>query len=156
MQDYTDNAPLTQEEEAPAASHTPSRTYHRPLPRLWWGLGIGLVLAVAVFILNYQSNVLYAIVFALFAYTFGASLTLEDSAVRIVMAWMATRSVAFPGLIWEFSLDGFIWLIAMKLLFWVIGVVAGILFAIIGVILGILVAPFAYPFNLVSYIRDGD
>jgi hypothetical protein len=44
----------------------------------------------------------------------------------------------------------------MKLLFWVIGVIGGILFAIIGVILGILVAPFAYPFNLVSFIKDGD
>lgn len=154
MQDYTDNAPLTQEEEAPAASHTPSRTYHRPLPRLWWGLGIGLVLAVAVFILNYQSNVLYAIVFALFAYTFGASLTLEDSAVRIVMAWMATRSVAFPGLIWEFSLDGFLWLIGMKILFAILGFLAGVLFAVLGVVIAALISPISYPINLISYIRE--
>ena len=154
MQDYTDNAPLTQEEEAPAASHTPSRTYRRPLPRLWWGLGIGLVLAVAVFILNYQSNVLYAIVFALFAYTFGASLTLEDSAVRIVMAWMATRSVAFPGLIWEFSLDGFLWLIGMKILFAILGFLAGVLFAVLGVVIAALISPISYPINLISYIRE--
>ena len=154
MQDYTDSAPLTQEEEAPVASHTPSRTYHRPLPRLWWGLGIGLVLAVAVFILNYQSNVLYAIVFALFAYTFGASLTLEDSAVRIVMAWMATRSVAFPGLIWEFSLDGFLWLIGMKILFAILGFLAGVLFAVLGVVIAALISPISYPINLISYIRE--
>ena len=154
MQDYTNSAPLTQEEEAPAASHTPSRTYHRPLPRLWWGLGIGLVLAVAIFILSYQINVLYAIVLALFAFSFGASLTLEDSAVRIVMAWMATRSVAFPGLIWEFSLDGFLWLIGMKILFAILGFLAGVLFAVLGVVIAALISPISYPINLISYIRE--
>ena len=128
------------------------------LARVWWGIALGVVLAGGFLAFTISSNgfSLPSVIIAVFILAFGASLTLEDSTSREVMLWMCTKSISFPGLIWEFSIDGFIWLIAMKLLFWVIGVIAGILFAIIGVILGILVAPFSYPFNLIAYIRDGD
>lgn len=128
------------------------------LARVWWGLAIGAVLAGGSLALTISASgfSITCVVIALFLFAFGASLPLEDSAAREVMYWMCTKSISFPGLIWEFSIDGFLWLIGMKLLFWVLGVIGGILFAIIGVILGILVAPFAYPFNLVSFIKDGD
>jgi hypothetical protein len=93
------------------------------------------------------------IVIGLFLASFAAGLCYEESAVRSVICWMATKSISFPGLIWEFSIDGFIWLIAMKLLFWVIGAIAGILFAIICVIAAIIIAPFALPISIVSYIK---
>lgn len=138
--------------EEPQVSATPKA--NPSLPRVWWGLGIGIVLAVVVFVLTIKANVLFAIVGAIFAYCFGASLALEESAVREVIVWMATRSIAFPGLIWEFSLDGFLWLIAMKILFAILGFLAGVAFAVLGVIIATLISPISYPINLISYIRD--
>ena len=133
---------------------TTSRRAPRSLPRVWWGLAIGLILAVAAFFLTYEINIGGAIGFAIFAYTFGASLALEDSAVRVVLVWMATRSVTFPGLIWEFSLDGFLWLIGMKILFAILGFLIGVFFALLGVVIALIISPISYVINLVSYIRD--
>ena len=126
------------------------------LPRLWWGLGIGVALAAGMFYLSYsaETGILPSLILSVFVLAFGASLTLEDSAVKDVMFWMATKSISFPGLIWEFSIDGFLWLIGMKLLFWLIGLIFGIICAILGVIIAIIIAPFAYPFNLYSYIKE--
>ncbi len=128
----------------------------RSIPRVWWGLAIGIVLAVGVFILTVKTDILGAFVLAIFAYTFGASLTLEESAVREVMLWMATRSIAFPGLIWKFSLDGFLWLIGMKLLFAILSFLAGVLFTVLGVVIAALISPISYPINLISYIRESE
>ena len=146
---------LITEEKTTLNTPAESIRTRRYLPRLWWGLGLGAVLAGAFLALGFSTTgfSILGLVVALFLLTFGASIVLEDSACRDVMFWMWSKSISFPGLIWEFSLDGFIWLIGMKILFWLIGVIFGIIVAIIGVILGILVAPFTYPFNIVSYIR---
>lgn len=147
---FTDVSP-----ETPVSSPSPSVSrVHRPLPRLWWGIVIGLAIAAVVFFSCFKTDLVMAIIASLFAFTFGASLTLEDSAVRVVLVWMATRSIAFPSLIWEFSLDGFLWLIAMKLLFAVIGFVAGVLFALLGVVISALISPISYPIELIAYLRD--
>ncbi|MBR2611658.1 MAG: hypothetical protein IKC72_01195 [Clostridia bacterium] len=139
-------------EQAPSAQKSTKGSY--PIPRVWWGLALGIVFAVVVFIATFKENLLFAIVGAIFAYCFGASLTLAESAVREVIVWMATRSIAFPGLIWEFSLDGFLWLIGMKILFAIIGFLAGVVFAVLGVIIAAIISPISYPINLISYIRD--
>ena len=144
---------VSSETTVSSPSPSVSRAY-RPLPRLWWGIVIGLAIAAVVFFSYFKTDFVAAIIASLFAFTFGASLTLEYSAVRVVLLWMATRSIAFPSLIWEFSLDGFLWLIAMKLLFAVIGFVAGVLFALLGVIISALISPISYPINLISYLRD--
>lgn len=136
----------SQEEKKPKSGY--------PIPRVWWGLALGIVFAVVVFIATFKENLLFAIVGSIFAYCFGASLTIPESAVREVVAWMATRSIAFPGLIWEFSLDGFLWLIGMKILFAIIGFLAGVVFAVLGVIIAAIISPISYPINLISYIRD--
>lgn len=151
-----ENSTLTtnenEKEKAPATRVRAGRY----LPRLWWGLGLGAVLAGAFLATVFSTSgfSLPNVIIAIFLLAFGASIVLEESACREVMAWMCSKSISFPGLIWEFSIDGFLWLIGMKLLFWLIGVIFGIIVAIIGVILGILVAPFTYPFNIVSYIKD--
>ena len=141
--------------EAPAQASVVN-TARRPLTRLWWGIVLGVVFAAGAFALSFTAGagIGFPLIFSLFFLTFGASLTLEDSAPRGVMLWMATRSIAFPGLIWEFSIDGFIWLIGMKLLFWLIGLIFGILSAILGVIVAIIISPISYPFNLYSYIKE--
>ena len=126
------------------------------LPRLWWGMGVGIAVAIlfAVSGIVCGTGVLYSLIAALFFYTFTADLFFEGSGTRSVVCWMATRSIAFPGLIWEFSIDGFLWLIGMKLLFWVVGLLFGILCAIVGVIVAVIISPVCYIVSLVEYISE--
>lgn len=126
------------------------------IPRVWWSLGFGIAIAVFVAVMSIVSgaDALMGIVLGVFAYSFVAALFFEDSAVRSVIVWMATRTIAFPGLIWEFDLDGFMWLIGMKLLFWLIGAIFGMICAVIGVIIALIISPISYVYSLVTYIRE--
>ena len=127
------------------------------LPHLWWGLvlaGIFAAICLAIGISGGEDAIIGAVVLCVVGCPFFASLPLEDSTPRDVMFWMGQKSISFPGLIWEFSFDGFIWLIGMKLLFAVIGFLFGIICSIIGVIVAVIISPFTYGFNAYSYIKD--
>lgn len=60
--------------------------------------------------------------------------------------------VQFPNLIFELDLDGILWFLTVKLLFWVLGFLLAVAFFIVGVLLGILLSVFVYPFALVKNI----
>ena len=130
-----------------------------PLTLLWYSLITGGIVFTATMIFTLtaieEATVLTAIITSLFAFCFAACLFFEESWVREVIISLATKSIDFPGLIWEFSFDGFIWLIGMKLLFWVVGVLGGILFALLGVVLGFIISPVALPFAIYDYVTEG-
>ncbi len=91
-------------------------------------LGVGLIGAYIIF----------AFVFCLFYETF----------VReVVVNWFG-KSIRWPGLIFDFDLDGILWLIGMKILFFILGLIFGIVMGVIGIMLGLICAPFAYPFAM--------
>ena len=69
-----------------------------------------------------------------------------DCIVQEVVCDWFDKSLHLPGLIFTFDLDGFIWLIGMKLLFWILGLLFGIVTGIIGILLGLICAPFVFPF----------
>jgi transcriptional regulator with XRE-family HTH domain len=77
-----------------------------------------------------------------------------DTAVSSVLVYMCSASIKFPGLIFTFDLDGFIWLIAMKLLFAVLGFLFGLVCTVLGVVLGIVIAPFVFPYIMVKLHRE--
>ena len=138
-------------EQSHAARRNPS------MARLWWGLAlavIGAIVLLAIGISGGGDALLGAIVIAVFVCPFLASLPLEDSTPRNVMFWMAHKSISFPGLIWEFSLDGFMWLIGMKILFAIVGFIFGIICSIIGFIVAVLISPFSYGFNVYSFVKE--
>lgn len=76
-------------------------------------MGIGLAIALP-FIMGYC---VLSVIYCIFT----------GSYISGVFVGVATWSIKFPGLIWQFSLGGFMWLIAMKILFAVIGFFIGIL-----------------------------
>ena len=78
-------------------------------------------------------------------FSFVSCLFYECVVQDLVADWFS-KSINLPGLIFSFDLDGIIWLIGMKLLFWVIGLLFGIICAIIGIILALICAPFVFPF----------
>ena len=70
-----------------------------------------------------------------------------------VIEW-ASKSIPWPGLIFTFDLDGILWLIGMKLLFWVLGFIFGIITLIIGIFIACVCAPFVFPFLLGRIIKN--
>ena len=64
--------------------------------------------------------------------------------------------VKFPGLIFTLDLDGIIWLIAVKLLFWVLGFLIAALFGFLAIVLGLFLSVVVYPFALIKNIRNGE
>ena len=76
-----------------------------------------------------------------------------DCIVQDVVIDWASKSVSWPGLIFEFDLDGILWLIMMKLLFWFLGILLGLAALCVGVLIGGVCAPFVFPFLLGKVIR---
>lgn len=73
-----------------------------------------------------------------------------DSPVTDVILNMCSASIKWPGLIFAWSIDGFIWVICMKLLFAVIGFLFGLACSILGLLIGLLIAPFVFPYVMVK------
>lgn len=64
------------------------------------------------------------------------------------------RSFQLPFiLITTFDLDGIIWLIGMKIIFWALGVLLGLIYLAFCIALGIICAPFVFPFVMISVSR---
>lgn len=113
-----------------------------------------LTLVAGLVIQNPVIPVPLVLVAAVMMYTFIASLFFEDSPVQEVVFGLAGRSVHLPGLIFTWDIDGFIWLITMKLTFWVLGILGAIAFFLLGVAIGLLISPFTYPFSLARWNRE--
>lgn len=64
---------------------------------------------------------------------------------EVVVDWF-DKTLHLPGLIFTFDLDGITWLIGMKILFWIIGLLFGLVTGAIGIIIGSVCAPFLFPF----------
>ena len=69
----------------------------------------------------------YTVFGVIFIFTFVSQL-FWNGAVRNVFFFGWDKGIRFPGLIFEWSLDGFKWLILMKLLFAVLGFIASLFF----------------------------
>lgn len=120
--------------EVPTKSHFMTRDDHKVL--IW-----SIVAAVACFIISLVCFIVYRqyisipwIVIGpiLIAYIVLADVycIFTDTYISEIFITIATKSVHFPGLIFTWSLDGFAWLIGMKILFAILGFLASI--AIVG------------------------
>lgn len=87
--------------------------------------------------------VVFAFVFCLF----------YDCVVQDVVIDLIGRSIHWPGLIFDFDLDGCLWYIGMRILFFVLGAIFGIVMGIIGITLGLICAPFVFPFVMRKVVR---
>ena len=68
-----------------------------------------------------------------------------------ILSWGFVR---LPGLIFEFSIDGCLWLIGMKILFWVLEIGLAILAALLSFAIGMLISVFIYPYAIIKNITD--
>ncbi len=91
---------------------------------------------------------------ALLFFPFLSCIFLKNNFVEDMFGAVATFGfVRFRGLIFSLDLDGIIWFLTVKLLFWIIGIVLAIVAFLLALALGLLVSVFVYPFALNKSIK---
>lgn len=118
----------------------------------------GSVTSVVLFIIGIATgNILHFIILALTGFTLVSCLILGNNFIGdMILQIFSWGFVRFPGLIFTLDLDGIIWLITVKLLFWVLGFLLATLFGLLAIILGLALSVVVYPFALVKNIRNGE
>lgn len=99
-------------------------------------------------------DVITAVLIPIMTFCFSSCLILKNNFVGEMFISIASWGfVRFPGLIFSFDLDGFIWLIGMKILFLILGVILGFLATILALIVSLFISIFVYPFALCKNIK---
>lgn len=122
----------------------------------WAGFASGLFAIVATIIGIYNSSFIPVLVGfggGLLVFMF-ISMLFYDAPVANIVEYMCSASITWPGLIFTFDLDGFAWLIKMKILFAVLGFLFGLVCTLIGIALGLLLSPFVFPYIMVRIYKD--
>ncbi len=125
-----------------------------------WGIAagvIGLGVALAIFLCNTQYvhpalGVLYSVLigYGMFAMLY---CILSGSYIGDVFVWCAGLSIKFPGLIFSWDLDGFVWLISMKILFAILGFLVGVFALLFAITLSAALGGISFPFILIHNIH---
>lgn len=113
-----------------------------------WGIIFALIVGVGLFFvpeIRFWSILLGFCTFCLTGCVF-----IDESFVGDMWQTMISWSFHAPGVIFTFDLDGVIWLIAVKILFWIIGVLFAILAFLFGTAVGFVFAPFAVIYDYVQ------
>ncbi len=117
---------------------------------IWSGLitAVVLIIALSATIKNNctTGQIIGAVVASLLLFPFISCIFLQNNFVGEMFFDIATFGfVRFPGLIISLDLDGIVWFLTVKLLFFVLGFTIAALFFIFAVALGMLVGIFVYP-----------
>lgn len=125
-----------------------------------WGIASGvvaLVISLIIFIVNRdQVNIGLGILFSvLIGYAIFAMIycIVSGSYIGDVFLWCADLSIKFPGIIFSWDLGGFVFLIAMKVLFAVIGFFVGVFALIFAIVLSATLGGISFPFVLIHNIH---
>lgn len=126
-----------------------------------WGIAGGVVaLAVClVLMLIYGKTVIHPALAVLYSVLVGYGIfamiycIISGSYIGDVFVWCATLSVKFPGLIFSWNLEGFAWLIAMKILFAILGFLIGVAALIFAIALSALLGGVSFPFVLIHNVK---
>lgn len=106
----------------------------------------GLILS-AVYLTGTQ--LIFGIIGSVMLFPLSACLILYNNAVaEIVFTIIEWSAVKFPGIIFSFDLDGLAFLIAVKILFFVIGIALTLACIALSIVIGGVVSVFVYPFAI--------
>ncbi|MBQ4510272.1 MAG: hypothetical protein II984_06075 [Clostridia bacterium] len=124
---------------------------------VWGGLAaliliiIGIVTSVNT---NDYINLAFWGVVGILAFTLISCLILDNNFVGdMVLEIFSWGFVKMPGLIFTLDLDGIIWLLTVKLLFWILGFILAIICGILAIALGLVVSVFVYPFAIYKNVK---
>lgn len=80
---------------------------------------------------------------------------LSGSYIGEVFTWAAGLSIRFPRLIFSWDLEGFAWLIAMKILFAILGFLIGVFALALAIFLSGTLGAISFPFVLIHNVHSG-
>ena len=86
-------------------------------------------------------------------FTFVSCCILNNNFVGELFLSIALWSFKAPGLIFTFDLDGCLWFIGMKILFAILGFLAGVAAFVLALLVGCFVSLFTYPYAIVTNIK---
>ena len=119
-----------------------------------WG---GITAAVLFIIGIATGNIGTFAILAVTGFTLVSCLILGNNFIGdMILEIFSWGFVRMPGLIFELSLDGIIWLITVKFLFWIIGLALAALAGILAIALGLALSLVVYPFALYKNIHKGE
>ena len=121
-----------------------------------WGIAggvIALAISLIIFIVNRDTvNIGLGIALSiLIGYSIFSAVycIVSGSYIADVFLWCSTLSIKFPGLIFSWDIEGFIWVIGMKILFAVIGFLVGIFALVFAIFLSAALGGISFPFVLI-------
>ena len=121
--------------------------------------GIAAAAMLGIFIASYVSSgeiekLFTGLILSVVCFTFLSCLILANNFIgELVADIFSWGFVQMPGLIFTLDLDGIIWLLTVKLLFWILGLLLAVLCGLLGVVIGAGVSVFVYPFALYKAYR---
>ncbi len=115
-----------------------------------WGIAFAVIVGVGLGV--FTPIHFWAILLAFCTFCLTGCVFIDESFVGDMWQNMISWSFHAPGVIFDLSLDGVLWLIAVKILFWIIGVLFAIAAFLVGTAIGFLFAPFAVIYD---YVQNG-
>ena len=117
-----------------------------------WG---GIAAAICLIIGIASGSIGFWLMLGITSFTLASCLILDNNFVgEMIIEIFSWGFVKMPGLIFELDLDGIIWMLTVKLLFWILGLLLALLFGIFAIALGLFVSLFVYPFALYNDIKN--
>ena len=122
-----------------------------------WGIAAGaiaFIIALLVMLLACKNiihpalAVLFSVLISYFIFAMIYCI-LSGSYIGEVFGWCAGLSIRFPGLIFSWSIEGFIWVIAMKILFAILGFLFGLLTLAFAIVFSSALGGISFPFVLI-------
>lgn len=89
--------------------------------------------------------------------TFASCIILNNNFIPdMMMEIISWGFVRMPGVIFTLDLDGIIWLLTVKLLFWVLGILLALLATALAVFVGSIISVFVYPYAIIKNFRTNE
>ena len=112
---------------------------------VWGGLAFATMLIIGIV----SSSILPCLAIGVLAFTLVSCLILANNFVgEMIMEIFSWGFVTMPGLIFTLDLDGIIWLLTVKLIFWILGLILALVCGALAIALGLVVSLFVYPFAI--------
>ncbi|MBR2320705.1 MAG: hypothetical protein IKA57_01045 [Clostridia bacterium] len=117
---------------------------------IWSGIIAAILFIVAIVTKDFAIYCPLAVL----GFTLTSCLILNNNFIgEMILEICSWGFIKMPGLIFTLDLDGIIWLLTVKLLFWILGILLAILCATLAIGLGLILSLFVYPFALSKDIR---
>lgn len=124
-----------------------------------WAFAVSGALLAFFLILGFANSGSFGgyLAMGILSFTFSSCLILSNNFIPDLVGGIISWSfVQMPGVIFTLDLDGLIWLLTVKLLFWILGIILGIVCTILAIVVGAIVSVFVYPYAIIKNFKGAD